>query len=87
MAHRKAKHPLPASLFSIDDCRLSVPAAGYRNGSSLNNAGDYGNYWSATPNEDNTNNAYELNFNSGNFNRNWNYRNNGQSVRPVSALT
>ncbi len=77
----------PLSPFSIDDCSETVPAAGYRNGTSLNNAGEWGNYWSSSPNESNTQNAYELNFNSGNFNRNWNNRNNGQSVRPVSELT
>lgn len=74
------------SLFSIDDYLESVPAAGYRNGSSLNNAGENGNYWSSTPNS-NDNNAYNLNFNSGNYNVNNNNRYNGQSVRPVSELT
>ena len=74
-------------LFSIDDCRESVPAAGWRYGTSLNNAGDNGNYWSSTPNGSNTLNAYNLNFNSGNHNVDWNNRNNGQSVRPVSELT
>ncbi len=77
----------PSSSFSIDGCPESVPAAGWRNGTSLNNAGENGNYWSATPNEDNANNAYNLNFNSDDFNRNWNNRNNGMSVRPVSELT
>lgn len=76
-----------SSCFSIDDCQKSVPAAGYRNGTSSNNVGSNGNYWSSTPNESNTQNAYNLNFNSGNHNRNWNNRNNGQSVRPVSELT
>ena len=61
--------------------------AGYRNSSSLNNAGSNGNYWSSTPNSSNTNNAYNLNFNSSNVNRNNNNRYNGQSVRPVSELT
>lgn len=84
-SHNNKKCPL--SLFSIDDCQKSVPAAGNRNGSSLNNAGENGNYWSSTPNESNTNNAYNLNFNSGNHNVNWNNRNNGQSVRPVAELT
>ena len=79
------EHSLP--LFSIDDCPKSVPAAGYRNGSSLNNAESNGNYWSSTPNESNTQNAYELNFNSSNHNVDWNNRNNGQAVRPVSELT
>uniref|UniRef100_UPI004056ED7D reverse transcriptase domain-containing protein n=1 Tax=Alistipes sp. TaxID=1872444 RepID=UPI004056ED7D len=72
-------------LFSIDDHPDSLPAAGNRNGESLNNAGENGNYWSATPND--SQNAYNLNFNSGNHNVNWNNRNNGHSVRPVSALT
>lgn len=73
------------SFYSIDDYLSSAPAAGYRNGSSLNNAGENGNYWSSTPND--TNNAYNLNFNSSNHNTNWNNRNNGQSVRPVSEFT
>jgi len=77
--------PLPP--FSIDDCHAGVPAAGYRNGSSLNNAGDNGNYWSSIPNESDARNAYNLNFNSSDHNLNWNNRNNGQSVRPVSELT
>ena len=74
------------SLFSIDDYQESVPAAGYRNGSSLNNAGSNGYYWSSTPNESNSNNAYNLNFNSDNHNMNNNNRNNGRSVRPVLEL-
>ena len=60
-----------------------LPAAGYRNDSSLNNAGSWGNYWSSSLNTNNSNNAYNLNFNSGNVNSNNNNRNNGQSVRPV----
>ena len=62
-------------------------AAGYRNGSSLNNAGENGNYWSSSLNTSNSNNANNLNFNSGNHNVNNNNRNNGQSVRSVTALT
>lgn len=74
-------------LFSEDDCSESVPAAGWRNGTSLNNAGENGNYWSSTPNESNTQNAVNLNFNSSNRNTNWNNRNNGRTVRPVVELT
>lgn len=74
-------------LFSKDDNSISVPAAGYRNGTSLNNVGENGNYWSSSPNEDNANNSYNINFNSSNHNVDWNNRNNGQSVRPVSELT
>lgn len=63
------------------------PAAGWRNGSERNNVGDNGNYWSSTPNESNSNNAYNLNFNRDNRNVDWNNRYNGRSVRPVSELT
>ena len=62
-----------------------LPAAGNRNDTNLNNAGSNGNYWSSSLNTDNPNNAYNVNFNSDNVNRN-NNRYNGQSVRPVSAL-
>ena len=74
-------------LFSIDDCPGSVPAAGNCKGTSHNNVGENGNYWSSTPNESNDKNAYNLNFNSGNHKVNWNNRNNGHTVRPVSELT
>ena len=60
-----------------------VPAAGNGNGTSLNNAGSNGNYWSSVPNSDN-NNSRNLNFNSGNHNTN---NNNGFSVRPVQEFT
>ena len=60
----------------------TLPAAGNRNGTSVNNAGSNGNYWSATHN--NANNAYNVNFNGSNFNPdNNNNRNNGFSVRLV----
>ncbi|MBQ8223108.1 MAG: RNA-directed DNA polymerase [Bacteroidales bacterium] len=76
------------TLFNIDDYLGSAPAAGNRNGSSLNNEGNNGNYWSSTPNDNNNdNNAYNLNFNSDEENVNNNNRNNGQTVRPVSELT
>ena len=65
--------------------RKAAPCAGYRNGSSVNNVGSNGNYWSATPND--TDNARNMNFNSTNANtNNWNNRNNGQSVRLVQEL-
>lgn len=80
------KHSIP---WSVADGHRSasvfLPAAGYRWNSELNNAGSNGNYWSRTLNSSNPNNAYNLNFNSGNvnWNNNWNNRNNGQSVRAV----
>ncbi len=58
-----------------------LPAAGNRNGQKVYNVGNNGNYWSSTPND--ANNAYNLNFNSGNVNANNNNRYNGQSVRLV----
>ncbi len=56
---------------------------GYGNGSSVNNAGSQGRYWSSTYN--NTNNAYNLYFNSsGNVNpQNNNNKNLGFAVRCV----
>lgn len=62
-------------------CMVFLPAAGNRWEGEFYNVGNWGNYWSSTPNDEN--NAYELNFNSDNANWNNNNRNNGQSVRPV----
>ena len=63
-----------------------MPASGYRNNNDggLNNVGNNGNYWSASPN---SNNAYNLNFNNnGNVNpSNNNKRANGFSVRCLQA--
>ena len=59
-----------------------LPAAGNRNGTSVNNVGSNGNYWSSSPNGSNADNAYNVNFNSGNPADN-NNRNNGFSVRLV----
>ncbi len=63
---------------------IFLPAAGYRNGSSLYYAGEYGYYWSATPLESNSNVAYGLLFSSGNAGWDWNFRFDGHSVRPVT---
>ena len=82
-------YPLRCSLLlsGSDDCRLNVsiflPAVGYRNDTSLNNAGSNGNYWSRSLNTSNSNNAYNLNFNSDNINWNNNNRNYGFTVRAV----
>ena len=73
------------SLFFNPACRQDgMPAAGNRNGSSTNNVGSNGNYWSSTPND--SDNAYNLNFNSGNHNVNWNNRSYGNSVRPALEI-
>ena len=63
---------------------IFLPVAGYRNGTSLYDAGSFGYYWSSTPDESNTQGAYCLGFNFGFHSSNWGYRNYGLSVRPVS---
>ena len=87
--NRKVCDGLPENGFSSltsEGGRPVTAAAGNGNDSNRNNLGSNGNYWSSTPNSDNSNTAWNLNFNSGNFNRNSNNRNNGQSVRPVREL-
>lgn len=87
--NQKVCEGLPVPGFSSPTSEGGRPvlvAAGNGNDSNLNNLGSNGNYWSSTPNSDNSNNAWNLNFNSGNFNRNNNNRYNGQSVRPVREL-
>ena len=63
---------------------IFLPAAGYRAGSSLLNAGEHGHYWSSTPDESYSYGADNLYFNSGNQSVYWYYRDYGRSVRPVS---
>ncbi len=63
---------------------IFLPAAGWRLGTSLNNAGERGHYWSATPLEDYTDDACNLYFGRSSFSRDWDNRDDGQSVRPVS---
>ena len=63
---------------------IFLPAAGWRGGTSLYYQGTLGYYWSSTPHESNSYNAYGLDFYSGYHYSNWNYRDYGQSVRPVS---
>ena len=64
---------------------LFFPAAGYGLGSSLLNAGAYGNYWSSALYTDTVDHAYYLNFTSGNVTPSvYGSRYYGRSVRPVS---
>ena len=63
---------------------IFLPAAGYRFGSSLNDAGEYGYYWSSTPYESDSYDAYYLSFDSGDHYVNWYSRSHGLSVRPVT---
>ena len=76
----------------VNGCKLTgpngnhifLPAAGGRYGSSLLSAGEYGNYWSSTSAESNSDYAYYLNFDSDLLGVGWFPRYYGQSVRPVS---
>ena len=63
---------------------IFLPAAGYRYGSSLDDAGEYGNFWSSTPYESDSDGAFDLGFSSDFHYVGWSYRSGGQSVRPVS---
>ena len=63
---------------------IFLPAAGWRYGTSLANAGDGGYYWSSTPYGSFTLRAYYLNFFSGRHYVGWFNRYGGRSVRPVS---
>lgn len=63
---------------------IFLPAAGWRDGSSLYNVGEDGSDWSSTPYESDTQNAYYLYFGSSHFYRYWGSRYYGHSVRPVS---
>ena len=63
---------------------IFFPAAGCRIGSSLDNVGELGSYWSSTPYESNTEHAYLLGFDSSYSGVFRYYRSYGRSVRPVS---
>ena len=65
---------------------IFLPAAGWRDGTSLDYAGEFGLYWSSTPYGSDTQHAYGLDFYSGDHDWNWDYRRHGLSVRPVSEF-
>ena len=62
---------------------IFLPVAGTREGSSPNEAGVRGYYWSSTPNEDHYD-ADRISFNSGHTYVGWYRRDYGRSVRAVS---
>ena len=62
---------------------IFLPAAGYRYGSSLGNAGSDGYYWSSTPSEYGDLGAYDLGFGSSDHGMYGSFRYYGSSVRPV----
>ncbi|MBR5832400.1 MAG: DUF1566 domain-containing protein [Bacteroidales bacterium] len=63
---------------------IFLPAAGYCGGSSRNDVGEIGYYWSSTPDESGDYGAYRLNFDSGDHGVHWGDRDFGCTVRPVS---
>ena len=62
---------------------IFLPAAGWRYGASSYGQGARGYYWSATPGESYSVNAFDLNFHEGSRFTNWLSRYEGDSVRPV----
>lgn len=62
---------------------ITLPAAGYRNGSNVDYVGSYGNYWSSTPNGSDY--AFSLYFFSGGYGVSYGYRHYGFSVRLVAV--
>jgi len=62
---------------------IFLPAAGYRNGSSLSRAGSYGYYWSSSLLSSYSHNAYDLSFYSSSIDWGDYGRFLGLSVRPV----
>ena len=64
---------------------LFLPAAGYRNNSSLDNAGSYGYYWSSSLYAGIPDYAWGLLFNSGSCYVDYYGRGCGRSVRPVRS--
>ena len=65
---------------------IFLPAAGWRGGASLFSAGEYGTYWSSTPDGSDTQSAYYLYFDSGGHDWRRYGRDGGLSVRPVSEF-
>ena len=63
---------------------IFLPAAGYRQGTTLYYAGSYGNYWSSMPSESNTYHTWYLYFDSVYRYMDLARRYGGRSVRPVS---
>ena len=62
---------------------IFLPAAGYRYGSSLLDAGSYGDYWSSSLCTDSPYYAWFVSFNSSNVHRGNYIRYYGRSIRPV----
>ncbi len=68
------------------DRSIFLPAAGVGYDSGLVHPGSLGNYWSSTPNSDDSDIAWSLYFHSSNFSRDYYDRDGGRSVRPVRGF-
>lgn len=66
--------------------KIFIPAAGIRRGTSLDDVGVNGNYWTANPYESDNYNAYNHIFNSSGFWGSIRPRGNGLPIRPVSGV-
>ncbi|MBO5809355.1 MAG: hypothetical protein J6R32_00850, partial [Bacteroidales bacterium] len=64
---------------------IFLPAAGYRGGSSLNDAGSFGYFWDSAPDESNSYYAHRFYFKRNSYGMDYGYRYDGRSVRPVSG--
>ena len=62
---------------------IFLTAAGYCEGTSHDRVGEYGYYWSSSPDESDGNNACSFYFGSGYHGVHWALRNFGRTVRPV----
>lgn len=62
---------------------IFLSAAGSRDGGTFYYVGEFGRYWSSTPYESSTDDAYDLYFNEGRRTVDWWDRYYGRSVRPV----
>ena len=65
---------------------IFLPAAGLGEKSNLKDAGSYGRSWSSTLQIDNSVHAWMFDFDPDQFYRNWGYRCNGRTVRPVRSF-
>lgn len=71
-------------VMGINENSIFLPAAGYRNGTGLYDAGALGSYWSSSLDTSHTYCSYHAYFDSSGESMGINYRYYGRSVRPVS---
>ena len=73
----------PSASYSLSDAHIFLPAAGYRYGGDLNDAGSYGDGWSSSLGTGYPYYAWSVHFGSGHVRSSDDYRYFGQSVRAV----